>query len=130
MRKKDLTKTREFKCIKKPPLKRRRIGLFFTGFILSLVISVGAVGLMVVDYRGRKIATGNAGSVFALSSNEQSHRVTVFGYDFYVQKSALEEVGLFFSRTGEYLDKSIPLYVKISVNQKLAIPKLIVSTLV
>lgn len=130
MKKEDLGKTREFKCKKNEPFKKRKIGLFFTGFVLCLVVAAGAIGLMVVDYRGRSLAMGDAGSVFEVSSNDFSHRITVIGYDFYVEKSFTDSVKLHFDKTGQFFDKNIPLFVKITVNQRLMLPKAVIGTVI
>ena len=119
MKKEDLGRTREFKCKKNTPYKKRKVGLFFTGFILCLAVFSGVISAMIVDYRGRSLAMGDAGSVFEVCSNDFSHRITVIGYDFYVEKSFTDSALLHFKRTGQFIDENIPLFVKIGVKQRL-----------
>lgn len=111
--------TREFTALKKQKktLLRHR-GIFIAAFLITLVIAAAVLSVMVIDYRGRVIARGDVGRIFDFSfTDNNTVLLTLFGYDFFIDRVLLENIGNRLYRIGEYVYNSIPLFLRLTIEK-------------
>lgn len=109
-------KTQEFNAIKKVQTVSRK-GLFIAAFVISLVIAAALLSVMLIDYRGRTITEGDAGSIFNFSLTDSTALLTLFGYDLTIDRSLLKNIGGELTQIGEYVYNSVPLFIRLAIKK-------------
>lgn len=114
-------KTQEFNATSTMKKRRNQLfgrrGLFIAAFAISLVITAAILSAMIIDYRGRAIAQGDAGSIFDITLTERTAAVTVFGYDLLIDRSIVDNIGNGLMKIWEYVYNSVPLNIRLSLKK-------------